>query len=85
MCQDAPLTGSPERAARRLEEIRASRRTVLTAAASGLAFSSALGAAAPADAASFESALFGLLASTTDMKEGMTAFLEKRKPRFNRS
>ncbi|MGB0191876.1 MAG: hypothetical protein ACPF9W_13025, partial [Nocardioides sp.] len=36
MCQDAPLTGSPERAARRLEEIRASRRTVLTAAASGL-------------------------------------------------
>ncbi|WP_292602810.1 alkaline phosphatase family protein [Nocardioides sp. REDSEA-S30_B4] len=52
MCQDAPLTGSPERAARRLEEIRASRRTVLTAAASGLAFSSALGAAAPADAAS---------------------------------
>ena len=38
--------------------------------------------AAPADAASFESALFGLLASTTDMKEGMTAFLEKRKAAF---
>lgn len=37
---------------------------------------------APADAASFESALFGLLASTADMKEGMTAFLEKRKPTF---
>ena len=37
---------------------------------------------APADAASFESALFGLLASTGDMKEGMTAFLEKRKPAF---
>ena len=37
---------------------------------------------APADAASFESALFGLLASTTDMKEGMTAFLEKRKAAF---
>ena len=37
---------------------------------------------APADAASFESALFGLLASTTDMKEGMTAFLEKRKAVF---
>lgn len=37
---------------------------------------------APADAASFESALFGLLASTTDMKEGMTAFLEKRKATF---
>ncbi len=37
---------------------------------------------APADAASFESALFGLLASTADMKEGMTAFLEKRKAEF---
>ena len=37
---------------------------------------------APADAASFESALFGLLASTGDMKEGMTAFLEKRKAAF---
>lgn len=37
---------------------------------------------APADAQSFESALFGLLASTGDMKEGMTAFLEKRKPAF---
>jgi enoyl-CoA hydratase len=38
--------------------------------------------AAPADAQKFESALFGLLASTGDMKEGMTAFLEKRKPAF---
>ena len=38
--------------------------------------------AAPADAASFESALFGLLASTADMKEGLTAFLEKRKAAF---
>ena len=37
---------------------------------------------APADAASFESAVFGLLASTTDMREGMTAFLEKRKAAF---
>ncbi len=37
---------------------------------------------APADAASFESALFGLLASTADMKEGLTAFLEKRKAAF---
>ena len=35
-----------------------------------------------AEALDFESALFGLLASTDDMKEGMDAFLEKRKPDF---
>ncbi len=29
-----------------------------------------------------ESSYFGLLASTADMKEGMTAFLEKRKPSY---
>ncbi len=34
------------------------------------------------DALDFESAGFGLLASTDDMREGMTAFLEKRKPSF---
>lgn len=34
------------------------------------------------EALSTEAALFGLLASTEDMKEGMTAFLEKRKPDF---
>lgn len=34
------------------------------------------------DALDFESSLFGLLASTADMKEGMTAFLEKRKADF---
>ncbi len=37
---------------------------------------------ASANAASFESAVFGLLASTGDMKEGLTAFLEKRKAVF---
>ena len=34
------------------------------------------------DALDHESVLFGLLASTADMKEGMTAFLEKRKAAF---
>lgn len=34
------------------------------------------------EALDYESNLFGLLASTADMKEGMTAFLEKRKPDF---
>ncbi len=37
---------------------------------------------ATAEALDFESALFGLLASTDDMKEGMKAFLEKRRPDF---
>jgi enoyl-CoA hydratase len=35
-----------------------------------------------AEALSNEATSFGLLASTEDMKEGMTAFLEKRKPAF---
>jgi enoyl-CoA hydratase len=34
------------------------------------------------DAQLLESSLFGLLASTDDMREGMQAFLEKRAPRF---
>src|SRR5690606_41313573 len=34
------------------------------------------------EAQRFESNLFGLLASTSDMREGMGAFLEKRKANF---
>ena len=34
------------------------------------------------DALNHESSLFGLLASTEDMKEGMAAFMAKRKPEF---
>jgi enoyl-CoA hydratase len=37
------------------------------------------------DALRLESNLFGLLASTSDMREGMTAFLEKRKAEFRGS
>ncbi len=35
-----------------------------------------------AEACAFEATLFGLVASTDDMREGTTAFLEKRKPEF---
>ncbi len=35
-----------------------------------------------ADACQYEATLFGLVASTEDMREGTSAFLEKRKPAF---
>jgi enoyl-CoA hydratase len=36
-----------------------------------------------AEACAFEATLFGLVASTDDMREGTRAFLEKRKPRIH--
>jgi enoyl-CoA hydratase len=35
-----------------------------------------------ADAQEYEAALFGLVATTEDMREGTRAFLEKRRPTF---
>jgi enoyl-CoA hydratase len=35
-----------------------------------------------AEGAKYEATLFGLIASTEDMREGTSAFLEKRKPVF---
>ena len=35
-----------------------------------------------AEACQYEATLFGLVASTDDMREGTRAFLEKRKPEF---
>src|SRR5258708_2833406 len=35
-----------------------------------------------AEACQYEATLFGLVASTDDMKEGTAAFLQKRKPEF---
>ena len=35
-----------------------------------------------ADACQYEATLFGLVASTDDMREGTAAFLQKRKPEF---
>ena len=34
------------------------------------------------EACAYEATLFGLVASTDDMREGTRAFLEKRKPNF---
>ena len=50
-------------------------RYIIEAVHRGLQMSSAEGLR-------FEAALFGLIASTEDMREGTRAFLEKRKPEF---
>lgn len=50
-------------------------RYILEAVASGLDMSFA-------DAQDYEATLFGLVATTEDMREGTKAFLEKRKPAF---
>jgi enoyl-CoA hydratase len=36
-----------------------------------------------AEACQYEATLFGLVASTDDMREGTSAFLDKRKAKFN--
>jgi enoyl-CoA hydratase len=74
-------------AAKLMEEARAIARTISTkppvavryileAVASGLDMSFA-------DAQDYEATLFGLVATTEDMREGTRAFLEKRKPTFH--
>jgi enoyl-CoA hydratase len=50
-------------------------RYILEAAAGGLDMSFE-------DAQDYEATLFGLVATTEDMREGTRAFLEKRKPEF---
>jgi enoyl-CoA hydratase len=50
-------------------------RYILDAVASGLDMSFA-------EAQDYEATLFGLVATTEDMREGTTAFIEKRKPTF---
>jgi enoyl-CoA hydratase len=74
-------------AAKLMEEARTIARTIATkppvavryileAVASGLDMSFA-------DAQDYEATLFGLVATTEDMREGTRAFLEKRKPTFH--
>jgi len=74
-------------AAKLMEEARTLARTIATkppvavryileAVASGLDMSFA-------DAQDYEATLFGLVATTEDMREGTRAFLEKRKPTFH--
>ena len=70
-----------------LDEARALARTLAAKPAAALRYILAAvhgGADLPFEAASqLEATLFGLVASTGDMKEGTRAFLEKRKPQFN--
>jgi enoyl-CoA hydratase len=66
--------------ARKLAELLAAKapiavRYVIDAVNNGLQMSFA-------EAQKYEATLFGLIASTDDMREGTRAFLEKRKPEF---
>ena len=87
--QEAYRIGLVNRVHARAELLDAARALAATITANGpVALALALEAvdhgmnATMEDAQLFESNLFGLLASTSDMREGMTAFLEKRKARF---
>lgn len=87
--QEAYRIGLVNRVHPQAELLDAARRLAATITANGpVALALALEAvdhgmnATTEDAQLFESNLFGLLASTSDMREGMTAFLEKRKARF---
>ena len=79
--------GSRHRATKAVEGLLDGRAEALTQKAVEMALKSVYLAAQSSmeDALTFESSLFGLLASTGDMREGMKAFLEKRKPDFTGS
>jgi enoyl-CoA hydratase len=87
--QEAHRIGLVNRIAEPAELLTVTQRLVRTIIANGpLAVALALESVAHAEATSsedallYESNLFGLLAATEDMREGMRAFLEKRSPDY---
>jgi enoyl-CoA hydratase len=79
-----PEEGSPKEAL--MAEARAMMQTILANGPIALGLAIECGTRGMEmsvdDGLALESNLFGLLAATSDMKEGMTAFLEKRKAEF---
>jgi enoyl-CoA hydratase len=87
--QEAHRIGLVNRLAEPAELLESARKLARTIAANGpVALALALESVAHGEATSsvdalhYESSLFGLLAATADMREGMTAFLEKRTASF---